>query len=195
MRWLPDTPQVPTLNHGGRIALPPLVVVHYTAGRSAANTIRRFKDPASRVSAHFVIAEDGAVTQMVPCDRRAWHAGESRLEMPSGEILRGINNHSIGIELDYDGPLKAPTEGRRLRKAEDMLHRPPLYWPSYDSRQVDALVALVVNLRDRGWLAKPAYLTGHEDIAPVRKRDPGPTFPWADVCERTGMQRLTPPKP
>lgn len=61
--------------HTGSIITPRFLVIHYTAGSSAAGTIAWFRDPASRVSAHLVIARDGSVTQMVPFNRAAWHAG------------------------------------------------------------------------------------------------------------------------
>lgn len=174
-------------------ALPPLIVAHYTAGRSAENTIRRFRDPASKVSAHFVIAESGDVTQMVGCERKAWHAGPSRISLPSGEVLRSVNNHSIGIELDYDGPLRSLLEGRRRRTAAEALHeRTQLYWPMFDQRQIDAFVALVNALVEREWTAPETFIVGHEDVSPGRKRDPGPAFPWADVLARTGLRRLRP---
>ncbi len=193
-RWL-DKPVVtiPTLNRGSPFSTePPVIVIHYTGGRSAANTIARFRDPASRVSAHFVIAESGDITQMVDCQKKAWHAGESQIVLPSGEHLRKLNDHSIGIELDHDGWLNTLRGGRRLRTLDQVVQRGSKFWPLYPQEQIDALVDVINGLRLRDWVASPAYLAGHEDIAPGRKPDPGPAFPWDEVCERVQLTRLLP---
>jgi len=64
--------------HAGATIAPRFLVIHYTGGSSAAGTISWFQSPQSKVSAHLVIARDGKVTQMVPFNREAWHAGQSR---------------------------------------------------------------------------------------------------------------------
>lgn len=194
-RWLDGVKVVPTLNRGGPLSgLPPLIVIHYTAGRSAANTIRRFTDPASQVSAHFVIAENGEVAQMVDLARKAWHAGQSAIRLPSGSTLRALNAHSIGIELDYDGWLPTLNAGRRARSPADAIQVNNRWWPLYLQTQVDALVRVIDEIRlqpeNDQWVASPCYLVGHEDIAPGRKLDPGPAFPWHEVTERTQLTRL-----
>ena len=76
------------------------LVMHYTAGGSADGAIRTLTDPAVKASAHLVIAADGEITQLVPFDRVAWHAGVS-----SWQGLTRLNGHSIGIELDNAGML------------------------------------------------------------------------------------------
>lgn len=182
---------VPTLNRGPQMPeLPPFLVVHYTAGRNAANTVKRFVDPSSQVSAHFVVAESGDVTQMVGCDRKAWHAGESTILAPSGVRYRGLNGHSIGVELDYDGWLRDLRSGRRARTQIEVIETPGRLWPLYDQRQIDALVELIGTLKQKGFLTDPCYLVGHSDIAPWRKLDPGPAFPWAEVVSRTRTIKL-----
>ncbi len=102
------------------------------------------------VSAHLLIRRDGELVQYVPFHRRAWHAGESVYAE-----RRRCNDFSVGIEL----------EG-----ADDL---------PYDDRQYTALVRVIRTL----WAAYPAItadrLTGHADIAPGRKTDPGPAFDWA----------------
>ena len=75
-----------------------MVVLHYTGMPSAAEALARLTDPAAKVSAHYLIDEDGTVTQLVPEDKRAWHAGKA--------YWRGItdvNSASIGIELVNPG--------------------------------------------------------------------------------------------
>src|SRR5262245_7328354 len=55
------------------------IIYHYTAGGSQAGTVKYFQDPASKVSAHYVLGRDGKLVQMVPLDQAAWHAGVSKL--------------------------------------------------------------------------------------------------------------------
>jgi AmpD protein len=103
-----------------------------------------------RVSAHLLVRRDGSVTQFVPFERRAWHAGQS-----SWQSRADCNDFSIGIEL----------EGR-----DDT--------PYADSQYI-ALAQLVPALR-RGYPGISAdAIVGHEHIAPGRKTDPGPAFDWA----------------
>ncbi len=102
-----------------------------------------------RVSAHLLIRRDGELAQYVPFQRRAWHAGES--------IYAGrshCNDFSVGIEL------------------EGADHLP------YDDRQYPRLAAIIQALRDAYPAITPERLTGHADIAPGRKTDPGPAFDW-----------------
>ena len=99
------------------------------------------------VSSHVVIARDGTLTQYVPFDRRAWHAGKSQYCGRSA-----CNDFSVGIEL----------EG-----ADDVPYAEPQY---------GTLAALVHALFERYGVLD---VTGHSDIAPGRKTDPGPAFDWA----------------
>ena len=102
-----------------------------------------------RVSSHLFVARTGAVTQYVPFDRRAWHAGESRFE---GRTR--CNDFSIGIELE--GCDERPFEDRQYRR-----------------------LAEIARLLLRAYPAlTPARIVGHSDIAPGRKTDPGPHFDW-----------------
>lgn len=101
------------------------------------------------VSSHLCIFRNGDVTQYVPFDRRAWHAGESRFEGRSR-----CNDFSIGIELEGcdDQPFE-PRQYRRLAQAARALMRG---YPKITA----------------------ARIVGHSDIAPGRKTDPGPHFDW-----------------
>ena len=82
---------VPTTNQG-QVIHPLYLVIHYTAGLDDQGAINWFRNPASSASAHFVVGRNGEVTQMVACNRRAWHAGKSRWGQ-----LTDLNYHSIGI--------------------------------------------------------------------------------------------------
>lgn len=177
--------------HAGRVIVPRFLIIHYTAGSSAAGTIAWCCDPASRVSAHLVIARDGSITQMVQFNREAWHAGRSRWGS-----LSGLNHHSIGIELDNAGQLirsggkwVSPLTRRDYPDSEVTVcthkHDPPgtqpCGWHAYTPQQIEATLECGVALIKRYRLVD---VLGHDDIAPGRKRDPGPDFPIESVRAR-----------
>lgn len=89
---------LPSPNHDERTQPVDMLVLHYTGMRSGAEAIARLRDPAARVSSHYVVEEDGTVFRLVPEDRRAWHAGISRWR---GRDL--LNGRSIGIEIVNPG--------------------------------------------------------------------------------------------
>ena len=90
----------------GDAVKPEYIVIHYTAGGNAKGAVGWLCNPASKVSAHLVIGRDGSVTQLVPFDRVAWHAGISQWEGRTG-----LNAYSIGIELDNAGRLVRKEDG------------------------------------------------------------------------------------
>ena len=97
----------PSPNFGHRPPATPIdmLVLHYTGMESAGAALERLCDPAAKVSAHYLIDEDGAVTALVGEDKRAWHAGVA--------FWRGqtdINARSIGIELVNPAPSQVPKE-------------------------------------------------------------------------------------
>ena len=178
-------------SHVGGAITPRFLVIHYTAGSSAAGTISWFRHPASKVSAHLVIARDGTVTQLVPFNREAWHAGQSRWGS-----LSGLNRHSIGIELDNAGHLirsggewVSPLTRRSYPDNEvtvaphknDPPGTAPSGWHAYTSTQIEATLACGMALVPHYALAD---VVGHDDISPGRKRDPGPDFPLESVRAR-----------
>jgi AmpD protein len=103
-----------------------------------------------RVSAHLCIQRDGAVTQYVGFNDRAWHAGVSQYEGRAA-----CNDFSVGIELEGTDTV------------------------AYDDRQYHALAEVVAALCRAYPALRPARLAGHSDIAPGRKTDPGDAFDWA----------------
>ncbi|MDE2029727.1 MAG: N-acetylmuramoyl-L-alanine amidase [Alphaproteobacteria bacterium] len=134
------------------------VVLHYTGMRNAGAALSRLRDPASQASAHYMIDEDGSVTQMVEEDMRAWHAGKS--------FWRGVtdvNSASIGIELVNPG--------------HEFGYRP------FPDAQIAALKTLLRAIIDRHGLNPATALLGHSDIAPTRKEDPGELFPWQALAQ------------
>ena len=130
---------------------------------------------------------NGSVTQLVPFDKIAWHAGKS-----SHQGRSGLNNYSIGIEIVNAGKLLKSGNayvswfGRKYA-AEDVvyaIHRngtSPAYWHAYTEKQiseVEEICNLLVNEYDI------QYLLGHEEISPGRKIDPGPAFPLDKMRNR-----------
>lgn len=125
-------------------------------GRLDAAAHPYFRDIAAlRVSSHLCIFRDGSVTQYVPFDRRAWHAGAS-----NWQGRERCNDFSIGIELE----------------GTDVTHFEPMQY----ERLVQALLALFARYPRLG----SRKLTGHSDIAPGRKTDPGPYFDWSELHAR-----------
>ena len=137
---------------------PDALILHYTGMASADAAIGWLADPASRVSAHYVIDEDGTITQMVAEARRAWHAGVSCW---AGE--RDMNSASIGIEIQNRG------------------HEAGL--PDYPAAQMEAVAALCHDIAVR-WAIPPERVLAHSDIAPGRKIDPGERFDWGWLASR-----------
>lgn len=147
-------------NHGERTLPISMVVIHYTEMKPVEAALQRMCDPASSVSAHYCITEEGEVIRLVPEDRRAWHAGAS--------YWRGIpdvNSASIGIELDHPG--HAPENGG---------YRP------FAEAQIDALLPLLARMVKQYDIPR-ANVVGHSCVAPMRKVDPGELFPWHRLAE------------
>lgn len=167
-------------NHGGVIQ-PEYLVMHYTASPNFDQAVDWLANRASRASAHVVIGRDGSITQLVPFNVKAWHAGRS-----SWNGINWLNGHSIGVELDNAGVLQR-SAGRWVAwfgntyPDEQVLeaahkHEPgvvrgwQLYTPEQLYAALDLTAALVAEYRLRD-------IVGHDDIAPRRKSDPGPGFP------------------
>ena len=162
-----NPPQAPTAildrsspNHGPRRAPfeggPRAIVLHYTDMISAEVALERLCDPAAQVSAHYLIARDGTVTRLVAEEQRAWHAGISCWKI-DGQDVTDVNSASIGIELDNPG------------------HTHGLL--PYSDAQLATLIALCRDIMRR-WNIPLENIVGHDQIAPGRKIDPGPLFPW-----------------
>ncbi|NWA60550.1 N-acetylmuramoyl-L-alanine amidase [Pantoea sp. B9002] len=144
-----------------------VVVIHYTA-EDFSSSLATLTD--RDVSAHYLIPQHppqkngkGVVWQLVPESQLAWHAGPS--------FWRGatrINDTSIGIEIVNSGYRRTLTG---------------LQWQPFTPQQISALVALVEDITQRYGIA-PENVVGHSDIAPQRKQDPGPLFPWQQLAEQ-----------
>lgn len=133
---------------------PDLIVLHYTAMPTCAEARARLCDPEIEVSAHWLIAEDGTAEQLVAEEMRAWHAGAG-----SWGRAHDVNSCSIGIELANTGDAPFP------------------------EAQMAALEALLGDVMAR-WSIPPHRVIAHSDMAPERKRDPGPRFDWRRLAAR-----------
>jgi N-acetylmuramoyl-L-alanine amidase len=133
-----------------------MLVLHYTGMETAEAALARLRDPEAKVSAHYMVDEDGTVTQLVDEADRAWHAGVS--------FWRGhtdINARSVGVELVNPG--------------HEFGYRP------FPEAQTRALVDLARDIVRRH--AIPARnVVGHSDVAPRRKMDPGELFDWRGLA-------------
>lgn len=135
---------------------PDLIVIHYTAMATCDEARARLCDPEAEVSAHWLVSGTGHAEMLVSEEMRAWHAG-------AGEWagVTDVNSRSIGIELANPG--NAP----------------------FPRAQMVALEELLRAIMER-WSIPPHRVIGHSDMAPDRKRDPGPRFDWRGLA-RAGL--------
>jgi N-acetylmuramoyl-L-alanine amidase len=177
---------VATDNMGGTIR-PLYLIIHYTAGSSVESAVNTFKNRDAKVSAHLTVGRQGELVQMVPFNRRAWHAGKSRW----GE-LEGLNGFSIGIELVNAGKLQRQGGqwtswfGRTYPDDEvlEATHRhesTPAGWHTFPGVQIEAAIEVGQALQSRYDFVD---ILGHDDISPGRKVDPGPAFPMISFASR-----------
>ncbi|MGL4206967.1 MAG: N-acetylmuramoyl-L-alanine amidase [Aeromonadaceae bacterium] len=151
------------------------LVLHYTQIDDAAS-LYQLTRPESRVSAHYLLSRDEVAGKpllypLVPESQRAWHAGRSHWQG-----AQALNSASIGIEivnLGYDpADSQLPLNQRR--------------WQPYTEGQIQALAELLQTVITR-YQIKPSRILGHSDIAPGRKVDPGPRFPWQRLYQEFGI--------
>ncbi len=182
----PNVTHRETLNCGGPIT-PRYLIFHYTAGRNAQDSCDWLCNPASQASAHVVLGRDGAITQLAPFNIKTWHAGKSHWEG-----LTGMNEYAIGIEMDNAGLLTitgdtatawfgASYPTSQAIQAKHKLDLEPRWWHMYTQNQIETALDLAALLFKEYGLAD---ILGHEDIAPDRKRDPGPAFPLESIRSR-----------
>lgn len=147
-------------NWGSRKARlkPDMVVLHYTAMKTAEDAIERLCDVNTEVSAHYLIDEVGKITQLVCETQRAWHAGAG-----SWGNVSDVNSHSIGIELANQGPMSLS--------------------PEFPEKQISALEQLLRDILQRHSISKERVIA-HSDMAPGRKFDPGSFFNWKGLASK-----------
>lgn len=131
-------------------AAPSIILLHYTGMEDGLSAFEVLHDPTSKVSAHYMIDEDGTVHSLVPEDMRAWHAGVSYWDRETD-----INSHSIGIEMVNPG--------------HEHGYRP------FPEEQMGSVLKLCRDIMTRHEIR---HVLGHSDVAPERKTDPGELFDW-----------------
>lgn len=146
------------------------LIIHYTADNFANSAASLMEN----VSAHYLVPDptdatyinagykDMRVFNMVDETERAWHAGVSVW----GKV-NSLNFSSIGIEI-----VNQATEKNGV-----------FHFPPYNDIQIDAVLALAQNIIQRHPEMTPDHILAHSDIAPYRKSDPGPAFPWKKFYE------------
>ena len=164
---------------------PEILVMHYTA-ENLQRTIELFTDPGEPeseqsdappkkyVSAHYVIAENATTYQVIEEKYAAHHAGISYWRgltgTPDGSRTGALNIHSLGIEH--------VNMGYKVDKSQpEGIFRGDRQWYQFDDRQIAASIKLAQELVKK-YNINPQDVVGHSDIAPKRKVDPGPLFPW-----------------
>ncbi|SDT16212.1 N-acetylmuramoyl-L-alanine amidase [Halopseudomonas xinjiangensis] len=136
------------------------VVLHYTSSGFERSLGTLTRGP---VSSHYLIKQSPpTIYRLVDESRRAWHAGDS-----SWQGRTWLNATSIGIELVHPGYSETPL-GR--------------VWHTWEPRQIQALTELLADILERHNLT-PDRVVGHSDVAPQRKLDPGPLFPWQQLAD------------
>jgi N-acetylmuramoyl-L-alanine amidase len=134
-----------------------MLILHYTGMQTGQAAIDRLRDPAAKVSSHYVVEEDGRIFRLVEEHLRAFHAGIS--------YWRGrhtLNGVCIGIEIVNPG--------------HEWGYRP------FPALQMDAVTTLCLDILRRHTI--PAcHVVGHSDVAPNRKQDPGELFDWRGLAQ------------
>lgn len=147
----------PSPNHDERHAPVDMLILHYTGMQTAQAAIDRLCDSTSQVSSHYVVDEDGAIFNLVPEQRRAWHAG-----MSFWRGHKALNARSIGIEIVNPG--------------HEWGYR------AFPVLQMAAVCDLCLGVLARHPI--PARnVVGHSDVAPDRKQDPGEKFGWEALAQ------------
>jgi len=173
-----------TTNQGTKLkgSKPEFIIIHYTAGPTAKNTIDWFKNKHASASAHLVVGHDGSITQMVRFDTVGWHAGRS-----SWKDINGLNRFSVGIEIANWGALMgqsghwrswtgAPvTDDRVIVAAHRNQPNRKRAWEIFDTEQIETTLEIIRTLASH-YDIEPDNVLGHDDISPARKTDPGPAW-------------------
>jgi N-acetylmuramoyl-L-alanine amidase len=163
-------------NQNSRVSI---VVIHHTTSNFEDSLLVLTKPTSRPVSSHYLIPEpddetyeksEVKVFKLVDEDRRAWHAGVSYWAGKSG-----LNDQSIGIEIVNQTWCHASDESvNPYTGGPERI----CFYPDFAEKQIDLLVELLDGILERHPDIKPTNIIGHSDIAPDRKIDPGPRFPW-----------------
>ena len=146
----------PNFNHR-KISEISMIIIHYTSLKNEEEAVSYLCNPINKVSSHYLVSQNGNIYSLVNEKYRAWHAGISRWNN-----IKDINSISLGIELDFSYSNSNCKFSKKLMKS---------------------LCLLVQHLSNK-FKIHPSNILGHSDVAPYRKIDPGPKFPWRNKCLR-----------
>ena len=158
-----------------------IIVIHHTTGDFHDSFHVLTKKTSRPVSSHYLIPEPGdpsypekdlKLYALVSEDKRAWHAGSSYW---AGKT--SLNDMSVGIEL-VNQTYCRNSEHAIPAEQEDQEPARICFYPDFDDTQLAILTDLLKGILERHPDVKPTDITGHADITPQRKIDPGPRFPW-----------------
>tara|TARA_B100001057_G_scaffold475950_1_gene543316 strand:+ start:19 stop:768 length:750 start_codon:yes stop_codon:yes gene_type:complete len=130
------------------------IIIHYTALKNYKKAISHLCNVKNKVSSHYLISQSGKIYNLVDDKMRAWHAGQAYWKKSID-----MNSQSIGIELDYS----------------KNIHN-----NKFSENMIESLLLLLNKLKKK-YKIKDHNILGHSDIAPFRKIDPGPDFPWKRI--------------
>jgi len=166
----------PTPNFTDKIIEPIYIVIHYTASMYFSETVRWLQNTKARASAHLVIGRSAETAQMVPFNKKAWHAGQSEYKG-----IRYLNGCSIGIELINAGRLTWKSSGIWVDWCGNKVPSRSVYvdvegqgWHNFPEPQIKKTVDICRRLVGHYQIRD---ILGHNDIAPGRKIDPGNAWP------------------
>ncbi|HHI89260.1 MAG TPA: N-acetylmuramoyl-L-alanine amidase [Hellea balneolensis] len=175
-------------NYDSRVRI---LVIHHTSS-NFKSSMKILTEPSSHpVSAHYLVPEPNDKTykekhlqiyQLVPEEKRAWQAGKSYW---GGKT--SLNDLSIGIEIvnqAYCVKREQATGDRPTWDVTGKTSKPLCFFPDYAENQMDRLIDLIEGILKRHPRITPVNIVGHSDIAPDRKIDPGPRFPWQRLYQR-----------
>ena len=128
------------------------IVIHYTGMISLQSSVERLISKKHEVSSHYLISRAGKIMQLVKDNNIAWHAGIS-----NWFVFKNLNKNSIGIELENKGHQYG--------------------YQDFPNKQITELIKILKRLKKK-FKIQNINITGHSDIAPHRKTDPGEKFPW-----------------
>ncbi|MEG3766671.1 penicillin binding protein PBP4B [Alteromonas sp. 14N.309.X.WAT.G.H12] len=175
-----DYASMPSQNRSERIKT---LVMHFTA-IDYEKSVHALVDEGG-LSAHYLITDPtdpsnptgkAEIIQLVPEDKRAWHAGVSYWQTRSH-----LNDTSIGIEIVNVPDCKRDTKPGQVA-SEHGAHR-LCFFPDYPTEQVSLIISLAKDILARNPDIHPTAVVGHADIAFNRKNDPGPRFPWFELYQ------------
>lgn len=170
-------------NYGQRIKF---LIMHFTAD-DYQGSVRALVNKGG-VSSHYLLPEsydksyldeDLKVLKLVNEEERAWHAGNSYWQG-----RRGINDQSIGIEIVNISKCERLSQNiTELARGQDIAVGQMCFFLDFDPKQIDLLIKLSKEIIKKNPDISPTNIIGHSDIAPLRKSDPGPRFPWYQLYQ------------